>query len=99
MNDRYTFHVKNKNSIIIFKNKQLRTPVVFKNISASQLTLLEQQAKFRSLTYEITVEKQVSYEIDDIFVVDDTELLNLPNPLIIDEEEKDENEKNRYNIW
>jgi len=96
--NKYTVSIKSPNSFIFFRNKQIRTPAVLTNVSKSQLDLLEQQAKFNSLSYEITLEKQSLYDFEDIFTIDDTVKENLPNPLLIEEEEKEENETNRYNI-
>ena len=64
MNDEnYRVHVLTGNHSLFFKNRQVRTPAEFSNITKQELRLLESQIKKHDLKYTIALQQQDEDEI------------------------------------
>jgi hypothetical protein len=64
----YTVKIRTAGQKVIHRRKQVRTPVVFNNVTKEELLFLESQARSLRLIYELKKESEIEneFKIDDV---------------------------------
>lgn len=69
--EKYNIRVLTHNSIIIHRNKKVRTPAEFLNLTEADFNLLVSQIRANSLNYEVFDEKKITLKSKKPFVIKD----------------------------
>jgi len=83
---RYRVEIPDANHLIILRNRQVRTPVEFENVTEAEMSLLKSQTKRLDIKCFIRNEKDV---IDDSYTITEGEEIPIIEELLINMDDDD----------